>query len=224
MAATTVLVPMQSSAFILNEKVCAPELDVKIAPISQPNYTFLRLSNNPILPDILDRHDLHHKCITCERKLTRLRPGSGNSSPESGWSPSALESSQSVSIRNIVLTVSEARPKHEEGSGWFPKPCESWRRHGSTRLSPGAKRFLVIQRLTKDSIPANLPSGHSLQPIETWVIESDRIRHLEEFEQDTDLETEAAPFIEPSKTTISDPWAIEGQAEVFLGCKTRFDD
>jgi len=78
--------------------------------------------------------------------------------------------------------------------------------------------------LTKDSIPANLPSGHSLQPIETWVIESDRIRHLEEFEQDTDLETEAAPFIEPSKTTISDPWAIEGQAEVFLGCKTRLED
>jgi hypothetical protein len=60
MAATTVLVSMQPSAFILSEKVSAPELDVKIAPISQPNYTFLRLSNNLILPDILDRHDLRN--------------------------------------------------------------------------------------------------------------------------------------------------------------------
>lgn len=53
-----VLVPMQSSTFILNEKVCDPSLDVKIAPVSQPNYTFLRLSNNMILPDILDEHGL----------------------------------------------------------------------------------------------------------------------------------------------------------------------
>jgi hypothetical protein len=56
---TGLLVPLQLSAFALTEKNCDPKNNYTIAPITQPNYTFLRLHDNLITSDILDHVDLH---------------------------------------------------------------------------------------------------------------------------------------------------------------------
>lgn len=53
-----VLLPMKVDAFVLNDAVCSSP-SYKIAPITQPNYTFLRLHDNLIEADILDHVDLH---------------------------------------------------------------------------------------------------------------------------------------------------------------------
>jgi hypothetical protein len=53
-------VPMKLDAFVLNPAVASDEDSiVKIAPITQPNYTFLRLDNSVIQNDVLDPTDLH---------------------------------------------------------------------------------------------------------------------------------------------------------------------
>jgi hypothetical protein len=55
----TVLIPLQVNAFALTEKTCDSKNNYRIAPITQPNYTFLRLHDNLITSDILDHVDLH---------------------------------------------------------------------------------------------------------------------------------------------------------------------
>ena len=54
----TVLVPLKLDAFALTPQTCSGANN-SIAPITQPNYTFLRLHDNLIVPDILDHVDLH---------------------------------------------------------------------------------------------------------------------------------------------------------------------
>lgn len=55
---TTVLLPVQLTAFILNQDCCNSK-NFKIAPITQPNYTFLRLHENLLTSDTLDHVDVH---------------------------------------------------------------------------------------------------------------------------------------------------------------------
>src|SRR5271163_733950 len=65
----TVLVPLKLNACLLNPKLC-DETDSLIAPITQPNYTFLRLTDNLITADILDPVDLH--CVSPAKLNSRL--------------------------------------------------------------------------------------------------------------------------------------------------------
>ena len=64
MTDSPLLVPVQIEAFRLNEAVCGTgEVDdhsARIAPIVQPNYTFLRLDNFVIQKDVLGHTDLHN--------------------------------------------------------------------------------------------------------------------------------------------------------------------
>ena len=58
MTTTSLLLPLQLDAFVLN-KSSSNSKNYCIAPITQPNYTFMRLHDNLINPDILDHIDLH---------------------------------------------------------------------------------------------------------------------------------------------------------------------
>ena len=58
MATTSLLVPLQLDAFVLNEAACNGR-NYYVAPLTQPNYTFMRLHDNLIVPDVLDHVDLH---------------------------------------------------------------------------------------------------------------------------------------------------------------------
>jgi len=58
MATTSLLLPLKVDAFALSESTCNSS-NYCIAPITQPNYTFLRLHDNLITPDVLDHVDLH---------------------------------------------------------------------------------------------------------------------------------------------------------------------
>ncbi|KAG6362796.1 hypothetical protein INS49_007890 [Diaporthe citri] len=55
-----VLIPVKLDAFVLNDAVCqGGPGKAKIAPISQPNYTFLRLDDSYLQSDILNDVDIH---------------------------------------------------------------------------------------------------------------------------------------------------------------------
>ena len=53
METDTLLLPLELNAFALNERCCDNGQHYKIAPITQPNYTFLRLHSNLIVPDVV---------------------------------------------------------------------------------------------------------------------------------------------------------------------------
>ncbi|KAK8092613.1 hypothetical protein PG999_010147 [Apiospora kogelbergensis] len=58
-----VLVPVKLDAFVLNPTICGDggvdNHDYLIAPITQPNYTFLRLRDFLLQGDVLNHVDLH---------------------------------------------------------------------------------------------------------------------------------------------------------------------
>ena len=54
-------IPMKLDAFVFNPNTCngGPK-DAKIAPITQPNYTFLRINEFELRNDLPDHADLHN--------------------------------------------------------------------------------------------------------------------------------------------------------------------
>ncbi|KAK3694276.1 hypothetical protein B0T22DRAFT_487822 [Podospora appendiculata] len=72
-----VLVPMKLEAFVLNEAVSdGGEFEAKIAPITQPNYTFLRPEEFYIQNDILNQIDIHAASPASKNsRVTDLRTG-----------------------------------------------------------------------------------------------------------------------------------------------------
>jgi hypothetical protein len=60
-APSALLLPMKVDCFVLNESVCNPPTSAaaKIAPTTQPNYTFLRYDRKYLASDIVRYTDLH---------------------------------------------------------------------------------------------------------------------------------------------------------------------
>ena len=72
------LLPVKVDAFILNADVCNGDAlhEAKIAPLTQPNYTFLRLDQFYIRNDILNHTDLHSASpAECNSRFTDLGTG-----------------------------------------------------------------------------------------------------------------------------------------------------
>jgi hypothetical protein len=81
---TTVLAPIPLSAFCLTPP-CAANPNYKLAPITQPNYTFLRLHDNLIEADVLDAVDLHSVSpAALNPRLTNLGKATANAAPNAG--------------------------------------------------------------------------------------------------------------------------------------------
>ena len=73
---TVVLIPLKLNAFALTPSTCASINKYSIAPITQPNYTFLRFHDNLIVPDVLDHVDLHQVSpVNLNSRLTDLGTG-----------------------------------------------------------------------------------------------------------------------------------------------------
>jgi hypothetical protein len=72
-----VLLPMKLDAFIFNKATCSGAADeAKIAPITQPNYTFLRLDSDLIENDVLDHVYLGHSSPAADNsRYTNLATG-----------------------------------------------------------------------------------------------------------------------------------------------------
>jgi hypothetical protein len=81
---TTVLAPISLNAFALTPK-CAENTNYKLAPITQPNYTFLRLHDKLIEADVLDAVDLHSVSpANLNPRLTNLGKATANAAPDAG--------------------------------------------------------------------------------------------------------------------------------------------
>ncbi|ORY08609.1 hypothetical protein BCR34DRAFT_603467 [Clohesyomyces aquaticus] len=71
-------------------------------------------------------------------------------------------------------------------------------------------RWLVVRYLRHQNPPNQIPQFQS------WVIESDRLRRINEIPDDVDLEVDVSPFVAYDGDP-DDPTALENQAEVFIG-------
>lgn len=197
-----VLVPVKLDAFVFNHAVCNGEFDkAKIAPITQPNYTFLRVDEFVAQHDVLPHVDLHLSSpSTTNLRLMDL--GTGLIRRRTGV---YLHWSLPRAYRRGITPEKDAA----QDASKFPAVPTRW---------------LVIRRLHSQKNSQELPvSSIPVSPIpefQAWVVESDKLNDIDNLDAKVDLEVDVSPFIETKPNNIE----IGRQAEVFIGGKTAANE
>ena len=236
-----VCLPVDLDAFVLNERVCdakknvdqqsGSELGVSlIAPITQPNYVNLRLSNDQIKHDILPTVDLHNSRDgqTNPRISSTLQQPFRNVTATDPLGKSSDLNYLSSSRQGIYLhwtiprayrsAVSEAAPPPKVQGDTVPNKTDP---NPSPRFPLVPNRWLVVRLLQ----PGWTPQTAKPDPVTAWVIESDRLRNVDDLSTDDnglpiDLETDIAPFVAWTENATSDPDILNSQAEKYIGLRT----
>ncbi|KAK4107378.1 hypothetical protein N656DRAFT_785388 [Canariomyces notabilis] len=223
--ATNLTIPLKLDAFVFNQKVCdGGPRDAKIAPITQPNYTFLRLEDSLIQNDILNHVDLHNAIpATSNSRLVDLgRDGAVRTNRLGVY----LHWTIPRFYRSGVAATPSAETKHaqerrKKGFG-VTDPSGTGADLSSPEFPQLPNRWLVIRKLDPRAATTQ-PAGAEIDAVTAWVVESDRIRYIDDDELDgKDLQVDVSPFITSKSSDPTDPTKISlaEQAEVFIGYKT----
>ncbi|KAM0188483.1 hypothetical protein ACHAPI_010590 [Fusarium lateritium] len=201
---------MKLNAFVFNQDVCdGGELDAKIAPITQPNYTFLRPKDYLLQNDLLDAVDLAN-ATPPNRNMRLMDLGTGKIRKERlgvylHWILPRLYRSGSAATPAVALRATATAAVDDPTAPQF-------------RSVP--TRWLVIHTLDKNTIkPAS--AQDFVNPVEGWVVESDRMRQIDDLPGNIDLQVDVSPYVlsNSEKAGATDQELLEKQAEVFIGYK-----
>ncbi|KAI9857978.1 MAG: hypothetical protein M1813_007948 [Trichoglossum hirsutum] len=217
-----VCLPVNLDAFVLNKDVCESGL-YRIAPITQPDYVSLRLDNAVIQHDVLPHVDLH----ASQPAIANPRISTAYSAP---LKPLDLKSpkpnpQQTVAVKESRLGVylHWSLPRGYRAGSSAAEPPKGSKGAGGARPNPVFRlvpnRWLVVRVLKKTFLPedANVPL------VDAWVIESDRLRKVEELGGDVDLETDVSPYVSYDSTADRGN-LLHSQAEKYIGLKTPLKD
>ncbi|KAF7559946.1 hypothetical protein G7046_g4214 [Stylonectria norvegica] len=231
MADDLVLVPVQLQAFILNPEVCntgkTDDHGARIIPITQPNYTFLRLDNFLIQSDVLNHVDLHNAAPAANNsRMTDLgaRPEATPRRHREGvylhWIlPQAYRS-------GVTSADSVSAGRHEQERlrrGLAPRKDDNLDSAKTNTDTPEflqpPTRWIVLRKLDLDTISPAEAQPH-FKEYQAWVVESDYQWSLDNIPTDYDLQVDVSPFVVGVAGETVD---IEQQAEVFIGRKTPLE-
>lgn len=212
-----VLAPLKVDAFVLNESLCARSDTFKICPITQPNYTFLRLTDSLLTADILDHVDLHVSTpAELNSRITDLGTGQIHANRLGvyvKWTLPPVYRSGAAAVNAADPSQGYRDRKLQAG---YPKPAPGNADPNAIQMRPVPNRWIVIRRLDMNTIS---PKGVKIPPVQAWLIESDRMRNINDADlASSDLEVDVVPFVN-LESTAGDS-VIDGQAEVFIGSKT----
>ncbi|MCJ1355361.1 MAG: hypothetical protein MMC33_005352 [Icmadophila ericetorum] len=215
-APASVCIPVVLDAFILNAAV-ADDSDAKIAPITQPNYTFLRLDHQNIQNDILDHVDLHY---TSPREHNSRVTDLGTGNPLSkrfgayiSWTlPRAYRSGTAATTTNAA---NQTRKQQQGYPASTPTPDYS-----APEFRPVPTRWLVVRLIDTGTVTPQLPESIAKTiRCRAWVVESDLQSIWDNLDDTVDLQVDVSPFVAPSRENALSN--VAQQAEVFIG--HRFD-
>lgn len=227
MTSDPLLVPVQLEAFVLNPAVCGTGKDddngARIIPITQPNYTFLRLDNFMIQSDVQNHTDVHNTApADLNSRMTDLgaRPPAPRRNRHGIYLHWTLPRAYRAGVSSSDSVPEDRRKQDRLKQGL---PAEDSNLSTSKSYTPEfiqpPTRWLVIRKLDMSSIrPASAASN--FKEYEAWVIESDYLWLLDKIPLDSDLQVDMAPFVVGLAGEEVD---IDQQAEVFIGRKTPLD-
>ncbi|GAM41728.1 hypothetical protein TCE0_042r15067 [Talaromyces pinophilus] len=226
MAAEPLLVPVQLHAFALNPAVCGEADDdcARITPITQPNYTFLRLDNFLIQYDVQNHVDFHNTAPAKRNsRMYDLGP----------QEPVPRRNRHGVYVHWMVprayrdgTTASDSGPerRYQERTRRGLATANS---DGQTKASSNTPeyiqpptRWIVIRKIEKNTIEPSAAKDE-FKEYKAWVIESDYRWELDDIPEDFDLQVDVSPFVVGQ---AGEDVKIMQQAEVFIGRKTPLED
>lgn len=208
---------MKLDAFVLNPDVCdGTKLDAKVAPITQPNYTFLRIKDYVLEGDILDPVDIHN-----------ASPAGKNSRVTDLGTGELREHRLGVYLHWILPRCYRTGVADEAKEPPKPpgkNPAEVKPDFTTPKFVEPPNRWLVIRQIDKDAATTQ-PAGAPVDRFTAWVVESDRVQSIEKLDEDIDLQVDVSPYITSNlKYNPDDPGKIDPssidlakQAETFIG-------
>lgn len=194
-----VLVPVKLDAFVLNPAVCNGGIhEAKIAPITQPNYTFLRVDQCVAQNDLLPHVDLHLSSpSTTNPRLMNL--GTGEMRRRTGV---YLHWSLPHAYRRGISTGDGSAEEADLDEDSVPKTGAGPAADKAPTFPTVPTRWLVIRNLHRTGME---PPDASIPELEAWVVESDKPNNISDFKMDVDLEVDVSPFIETGKPVYQYP-------------------
>jgi hypothetical protein len=221
---------MKVDAFVLNELVVAgppsaakgPKGKVHIAPITQPNYTFLRLDNGVIQNDVLDHVDLHYTSPL--NRNSRLYDLGANQKRQNRQGVYISWTMPRVYRSGTAATESAgSQNSARQQEGYPPIDPTAQPDYSAPTFRPVPTRWIVVRHIDTSTIkPAVSADVAQKLQCQAWVVESDAQFNITDLDQTVDLQTDVSPFIAPGRN--NDQSTIEQQAEVFIGKKTALSD
>ncbi|KAK9444056.1 hypothetical protein VB005_02348 [Metarhizium brunneum] len=224
------LVPIQLQAFSLNPAVCGTGEDddkgARIIPITQPNYTFLRLDNFVVQSDVLNHADLHNAApASSNSRMTDL--GSRTFAPRRNRHGIYLHWILPQLYRSGVAATDSVSPERfsderlrrglpDRDAKADPKAGEA----STPEFLAPPTRWIVVRKLDLDSI--NPAAKSQFNEYQAWVIESDYRWTLDDIPLSYDLEVDVSPYV-VGVAGSGDENTIAQQAEVFIGRKTPLE-
>ncbi|KAI5783943.1 hypothetical protein DFH27DRAFT_615801 [Peziza echinospora] len=220
------LIPVKLDAFIFNAEICnGKEKQAKIAPITQPNYTFLRLDASMAQSDIIDHTDIHN-----------ATPPTRNSRLYNIGSRKIRENRLGVYLHWMLprpyrssTTATDSRPVGEQAHAAWEKGLKAAPQQQTVPIFPTVPtRWLIIRKLDPRA-ETTVPNNTAIEPVKAWVVESDRMQHIDDIPLEVDLQVDVSPFItsvlrkpdtDPDGRLDATNMSIDEQAEVFIGYRT----
>ncbi|EEY21589.1 conserved hypothetical protein [Verticillium alfalfae VaMs.102] len=232
----TVLIPVKVDAFVFNSKVCdgiPPEpagtgegneptetrlpipTAAKIAPITQPNYTFLRLDRDYIQPDIQNPVDLNNSWpsgfnsrftdlgsdTTRKRRvgvylhwtMPRLyRSGIAAAGPEVAKGADFRDARAARGLDDLEVENDNGNKNDDQKNN---RGAPGTAKGSSPSFPKAPTRWLVIRHISDPSSIMPPKARGIVKEFTAWVVESDRLRTLEELGPEEDLQVDVSPFI-----------------------------
>jgi hypothetical protein len=161
--------------------------------LSQPNFTWLRTEPSLIEPDVLPHHDLHNASpAAANPRLTDIFTGQPRPDRQGVW------------VHWMIPRAYRAGQTADQGSDI-----------SSPKFRTAPDRWLLIRRIHPGFTPADAITSGKVAEFTAWVIESNRVRNIEDIPGD--IELDCAPFIRGSNASGS----LDAQAELFIGRRTE---
>jgi hypothetical protein len=192
-----IAIPIDISAFALSPSCC--DGPSKIGPITQPDYIGLRLDDSLIQHDILDPVDFH-----------LASPASNNVRlTDIGANPPALRQNR------LGVYLHWSLPRFYRAGTIYAdqaqkKPPPTTQDPSQPVYRPVPNRFLIVRSLSTQQPAGKLPE------FQTWIVESDRLRKINDIPNTVDLEVDVSPFVRYEGQADA-PGVLDTQAEIFLG-------
>ncbi|RPA73818.1 hypothetical protein BJ508DRAFT_418898 [Ascobolus immersus RN42] len=218
-SSSPILLPVQVEAFCLNPEVCgkAGDRGARIAPITQPNYTFLRLDNQTLQSDVLPHVDMHNTAPAgVNIRMTDL-----GAEP-----PQPRRNRQGVYVHWILprtyrtgMASMDSAPAVAAGDPPQDGPTEG--SASTPTFIEVPNRWLVIRKIDRESIKPDAAKDYFKEKeYDGWVVESDFRWKLDDIPDDYDLQVDVSPYVGTDASTVTKE-VINEQAEVFIGRKTN---
>ncbi|KAL2262121.1 hypothetical protein VTK26DRAFT_2419 [Humicola hyalothermophila] len=226
---------IHADAFVLNKSVCnghpgdaTTPPDAKIAPIMQPNYSFLRLDSNLLHSDVLPHTNLQNATPwSTNPRLVDLGQGGVVRSNREGVYVNWLLPRCCRHGVAATPSASAALAEQRRGEGRAVPSQAGPDDYSSPEFRQPPNRWYVLRWLDMNATTTVPNSKDGVEMVGgVWVIESDRLRNIDDPVLLTaDLQVDVSPFIthgrangSAAETDIS----IGEQGDVFLGYKADY--